>query len=80
MPTRNAGDATTAIQPKTVIQPWTRPQNAGGPQPFGAYRADQRYWAPTVGLMDAISAIEAATSRLPTQQSMVPYTREVCIG
>jgi hypothetical protein len=30
--------------------------------------------------MEAIEAIEAATARLPSQQRMVPYTREVCVG
>jgi hypothetical protein len=33
---------------------------------------DQRYWAPTVGSMDAISARERATRVVPIPAKMLP--------
>jgi hypothetical protein len=77
VPTRNTAEAGVEIKAKTMIQPWRRPQNAGLISSGGAYRAVQRYCAPTVGLMDAISDRESAIARDPNHAMSWPYTRDV---
>lgn len=61
------------IQAKTVNHPCMRPKNLFH---RGAKAADQRYWAPTVGSIDAISAREMAIRVVPRPAKMLPYVIE----
>jgi hypothetical protein len=57
------------IHANVVIQPCKSPKNL---LYLGAKAADQRYCAPTVGSMDAISARDMAISVVPTPAKMLP--------
>lgn len=66
----NAGfDVAEQIHPNVVIQPCIRPKNRFH---FGAKAADQRYCAPTVGSIEAISASDMAVKVVPTPAKMLP--------
>jgi hypothetical protein len=58
------------IQAKVVIQPCISPKNL---LYLGANAAVQRYCAPTVGSMEAISASDMAIRAVPMPAKMLPY-------
>lgn len=66
-------DVHEQIHAKVVIQPCMSPKNL---LYFGANAADQRYCAPTVGSMEAISASDKAMSVVPRPEKMLPYAMD----
>lgn len=62
-------DVHEQIHANIVIQPYMSPKNL---LYFGANAADQRYCAPTVGSMEAISAIDKAINVVPMPEKTLP--------